>query len=125
LQNGSTRFPRRVRLNGPDEYQRVFKHCRYRLGNRWLTVLATPNQLQHPRLGLAISRKVARTAVARNRIKRVIRESFRHWQQRLGTLDIVVLGRANVSACSKRDLNTALENLWTELNKLCAGSSSN
>jgi len=97
LCTGSTRFPRRVRLTGPDDYQRVFKRCRHRLNNRWMTVLATPNQLQHPRLGLAISRKVARTAVARNRIKRVIRESYRHWQTSLGTLDIVVLGRTGVA----------------------------
>jgi ribonuclease P protein component len=122
LCSGSTRFPGRVRLTGPDDYQRVFKHCRYRLNNRWLTVLATPNQLQHPRLGLAISRKVARTAVARNRIKRVIRESYRHWQTHLDALDIVVLGRIGVAARSKKDLNTAVENLWTELNKQCAGS---
>ena len=122
---GSTRFPRRVRLTGPDDYQRVFKRCRHRLNNRWMTVLATPNQLQHPRLGLAISRKVARTAVARNRIKRVIRESYRHWQTSLGTLDIVVLGRTGVANQSKKALHAALENLWKELNDKCAGSSSN
>jgi ribonuclease P protein component len=125
LCSGATRFPKRVRLTGPGDYQQVFKHCRYRLNNRWLTVLATPNQLQHPRLGLAISRKVARTAVARNRIKRVIRESYRHWQPRLGTLDIVVLGRIGVAAQSKKVLNSALENLWIELNEKCAGSSFN
>jgi len=37
-------------------------------------------------------------------------------------LDIVVLGRIGVAARSKKDLNTAVENLWTELNKQCAGS---
>ena len=88
-------------------------------------MLATPNQLTHPRLGLAISRKVARTAVARNRIKRVVRESFRHWQSRLGTVDIVVLGRAGVANQSKQALRSALDTLWMELNKKCAGSSSN
>lgn len=90
-----------------------------------MTVLATPNQLQHPRLGLAISRKVARTAVARNRIKRVIRESYRHWQTRLGPLDIVVLGRVGVAAQPTRVLHAALEKLWIELIEKCAGSSSN
>jgi ribonuclease P protein component len=125
LSTGSTRFPRRVRLTGPDDYQQVFKHCRHRLNNRWMTVLATPNQLPHPRLGLAISRKVARTAVARNRIKRVIRESYRHWQTSLGALDIVILGRIGVAAQSKKTLNESLEKLWIELNDKCAGSSSN
>lgn len=90
-----------------------------------MTVLATPNHLQHPRLGLAISRKVARSAVARNRIKRVVRESYRHWQSRLDSLDIVVLGRAGVATQSKQTLRAALDTLWMELNRQCAGSSSN
>jgi ribonuclease P protein component len=122
---GATRFPRRVRLTEPEDYQRVFKGGCYRLSNRWMTVLAIPNQLQHARLGLAISRKVARNAVARNRIKRVIRESFRHWQTRLDTLDIVILGRAGVSTCSGKTLDIALEKLWIKLIEKCAGSSSN
>ena len=90
-----------------------------------MTVLAVPNQLGHPRLGLAISRKVARTAVARNRIKRVIRESFRHWQDRLGSLDIVVLGRAGVAAQTGKALDEALEKTWKQLIEKCAGSLSN
>jgi ribonuclease P protein component len=63
--------------------------------------------------------------VARNRIKRVIRESFRHWQTRLDSLDIVVLGRAGVSVQPGRTLDTALETLWIKLIEKCAGSSSN
>jgi len=90
-----------------------------------MTVLAVPNQLQHARLGLAISRKVARTAVARNRVKRVTRESFRHWQTRLDSLDIVVLGRVGVSDQTGKSLDNALEKLWIKLIEKCAGSSSN
>ena len=74
-----------------------------------MTVLAIPNQLQHPRLGLAISRKVANKAVSRNRIKRLIRESYRHWQSRLDNLDIVILGRVGVAKQSNRELDAALE----------------
>ena len=88
-------------------------------------MLAVPNQLQHARLGLAISRKVARTAVARNRVKRVTRESFRHWQTRLDSLDIVVLGRVGVSDQTGKSLDNALEKLWIKLIEKCAGSSSN
>ena len=90
-----------------------------------MTVLATPNTLGHPRLGLAISRKVAKTAVARNRIKRAVRESFRVHQGRLDALDIVVLGRSGVMRCTGKELATALETLWTRLNQSCAGPSSN
>ncbi len=41
-----------------------------------LVVWGAPNQLGHCRLGLAISRRVG-TAPVRNRIRRLIRESFR------------------------------------------------
>ncbi|HUT39761.1 MAG TPA: ribonuclease P protein component [Gammaproteobacteria bacterium] len=122
---GSRGFSRRVRLTEPADYQRVFKHCQCKAVNRWLTVLAVVNTLDHPRLGLAISRKVARHAVARNRIKRVVRESFRHRQSELGTLDIVVLGRNDVAGQSTQALATAMEKLWTQLIQSCAGSSSN
>jgi ribonuclease P protein component len=122
---GAARFPRRVRLTEPEDYQHVFNRCSYRLNNSWMTVLAVPNQLQHARLGLAISRKVARTAVARNRVKRVTRESFRHWQTRLDSLDIVVLGRVGVSDQTGKSLDNALEKLWIKLIEKCAGSSSN
>lgn len=90
-----------------------------------MTLLATPAQLTHPRLGMAISRKVARTAVARNRIKRIIRESYRHWQTRLGAVDIVIMGRVGISTQSNKVLTMALDKLWLELNEKCAGSSSN
>jgi ribonuclease P protein component len=121
---GSTRFPRQARLTGPAGYRRVFNSCQHRVSNRWITVLASPNSLDHPRLGLAISRKVARTAVARNRIKRAVRESFRQHQGRLQDVDIVVLGRNGIADRTGRELAAALESLWTRLNESCAGSSS-
>jgi ribonuclease P protein component len=122
---GSRRFSSRVRLTEPADYQRVFKQCQCKAVNRWLTVLATSNTLDHPRLGLAISRKVARHAVSRNRIKRVVRESFRHRQTELGALDIVVLGRNDAAGQSSKALGMAMEKLWKQLIQSCAGSSSN
>ena len=119
------RFPVRARLTRPAEFQRVFTHCRYRISNPWITLLAVPNDKGHPRLGLAISRKVARTAVARNRIKRLCRESFRHRQSELAALDVVVLGRNGVASQSSRTLGSAMDRIWTQLVSTCAGSSSN
>ena len=87
-----------------------------------MTVLATPNSLNGPRLGIVISRKAAGSAVARNRIKRQVRESFRHWQSKLGSLDIVVIGRAGIAMQPNRDLAQALEKIWKRLMDSCAGS---
>lgn len=47
-----------------------------------LVIYALPNDLPHARLGLSVPRRVGR-AVARNRIKRLLREVFRHHQHDL------------------------------------------
>lgn len=49
--------------------------------------------MDYPRLGLAISKKNAKRAVDRNRIKRLIREGFRQETNRLPSVDIVILSR--------------------------------
>jgi ribonuclease P protein component len=87
-----------------------------------MTVLATTNSRNVPRLGLVISRKAAGSAVARNRIKRQVRESFRHCQEQLGNLDIVVIGRAGMAMQPNRVLAQALEKIWKRLMDSCAGS---
>ncbi|WP_408624356.1 ribonuclease P protein component [Celerinatantimonas yamalensis] len=86
-----------------------------RIGTPQLTFLAVANQLSHPRLGLAISKKSDKRAVARNRIKRHIRESFRLNQQQLPGLDIVVISKPGVSQLSDADLNKMLEKSWRRL----------
>ena len=85
-------------------------------------MLAMPNDGDHPRLGLAISRKAARSAVARNRIKRHIRETFRHTQEELGGFDIVAIARPGIASLSDPELNDALHKLWKRLITKCAGS---
>jgi len=85
-------------------------------------MLAVSNDCDHPRLGLAISRKAARSAVARNRVKRHIRETFRHTQDELGGLDIVVIARPGIARQSGPALNDALHKLWKRLITTCAGS---
>jgi ribonuclease P protein component len=87
-----------------------------------MTVLATPNSRNTPRLGLVISRKAAGSAVNRNRIKRQVRESFRHWRMQLGSLDIVLIGRAGIAQQANRDIAKALEKIWKRLMDSCAGS---
>lgn len=121
LRAGLTRFPRQARLTEPGDYQRVFRHCRCKASDRWLTLLAVSNDCDHPRLGLAISRKAARSAVVRNRVKRHIRETFRHTQAELGGLDIVVIARPGIAGQSGPMLNAALHKLWKRLITTCAG----
>jgi ribonuclease P protein component len=87
-----------------------------------MTVLVTPSSRHTPRLGLVISRKAAGTAVERNRIKRLVRESFRHRQAELGGLDIVFIGRTGIAEHANCDFARLLEKIWERLMHSCAGS---
>ena len=113
------RFTRAHRLLTPADYRRVFQEgIRSADGN--LVVLGRSNGLDHSRLGLAISKKHVKGAVARNRIKRVIRESFRHAETGLGAIDLVVLSRVGLDAISNERLFIILNDHWIKLAERCA-----
>lgn len=119
----SAGFTRRQRLLHSKDFRRVFADpCKS--GSRFVILLAKTNSLDHARLGLAISRKHAKTAVARNRIKRQIRASFRLHQDELRGLDIVVIGRPGLDRVDPREFRGALDRQWRYLIKRCAPSSS-
>jgi len=89
-----------------------------------MSVLAAPNQLGHPRLGMAISRKVAPSAVTRNCIKRLVRESFRAYKAQLGSLDLVVIGRGGLARSTNMEIRRSLEKHWITLARHTCDSSS-
>lgn len=85
-------FPRSHRLSKREEYARVFD-ARVREARGPIMMYALPNGLPHPRLGISLSRSVG-IAARRNRIKRLLRESFRIHQHDLPTgYDFVVTVR--------------------------------
>lgn len=74
-------FPKTRRLRTREEFSAVYD-AKVRESRGPLMIYARPNGLGHPRLGLSTSRKVG-TAVRRNRIRRLLREAFRHLQHDL------------------------------------------
>jgi len=67
------------------------------------------------RLGLAIAKKQIPRAVDRNRVKRVVRESFRLLQ--LKDHDFVVLARRDSATATKTRLFLSLKHHWERLLK--------
>ncbi len=70
-------FTRQHRLLTGPQYQTVFDHSKWKVGNAAFLLLACPNQQALPRLGLVIGRKRAKRAVDRGCVKRRAREQFR------------------------------------------------
>jgi ribonuclease P protein component len=61
---------------------------------------------------MAISKRHARTAVERSRVKRIVRESFRHQRATLSAVDVVVMLRSATAGTPNAVLRAGLERLW-------------
>ena len=105
------RLRRKHRLLDKQSFGRVFNNAR-RSRDNMFTVLYRPNDADEARLGLAIGKKNCKLASGRNRLKRIIRESFRQHRGQLAGLDIVVLNQPAAASASNATLFASLARHW-------------
>jgi ribonuclease P protein component len=94
-----------------------------RIADSFFSMTVRPNDLGAPRLGLAVAIRTVGNAVARNRVRRIVKESFRLTQHELPAIDIVVAARVPVKGAAAADLHASLGMLWKKVAKQCASSS--
>ena len=111
-------FSRELRLLTPSHYSRIFNEPA-RAATPYFTLLAKPNTVGQPRLGLTVAKKRCKLAVQRNRIKRLARESFRLSQHKLDNIDIVLMVKSGVDEQSNEELTKQLNKLWLKINERC------
>jgi ribonuclease P protein component len=105
------RFRRSERLLRAVEYQHVAQHGRRAVSNAFVVLVAPRGAGGSPRLGITASRKVG-NAVARNRVKRRIREWFRRERLALPkALDVVVIARSAATGLEYGELCETLSTL--------------
>lgn len=105
----SATLPRTARLRARAEFDRVFADGQRVAGPALALHLLADGR--PPRLGLAVSRKVDPRAVGRNRIKRALREEFRHCRARLAGGAYVVVARGAAADIDSAGLRHALRGL--------------
>ncbi|MBR7888116.1 ribonuclease P protein component [Marinomonas sp. A79] len=110
-------FPRHVRLLNAGDYQSVFNDTSSKVFAGEFLLLARKRDDNHTRLGLIVSKKTDKRAVGRNRIKRLVRDSFRHHKMPLAGLDIVFLARQGIKELDNADLDKRLNKAWDQLAK--------
>ena len=111
-------FNKASRLLGPSQYSMVFKKTDFKLSTTAILILVSKSILP-PRLGVVIAKKNVKSAVQRNRLKRIIRESFRLRQEEFGTIDLAVIARQGLDKMNNQEVLIQINKLFDELiNKL-------
>lgn len=105
------RFGTAHRLPDAAAFSRVFADAR-RSRDRLFTVLSRRNGSETARLGLAIAKKHVKHATQRNRIRRIVRESFRRHLSTLAGLDVVVMAQSATSGADNDMLFDSLAKHW-------------
>jgi ribonuclease P protein component len=113
----SFRFTKSLRLLCAADFKPVFDDAPFRASHQHFLILARLNQQAQPRLGLVMAKKHMKLAVERNRMKRLIRESFRLNQQDFSGLDVVVLSRKGMDSLSNSDFTQQLNQQWQRIFK--------
>ena len=110
-------FPKGCRLLSETEFTPVFSQPDFRVSSRFLLLLARASDLPQGRLGIVVGKKNVARSVQRNRIKRIIRESFRRRKSDFGTIDLVVLARKGLHSFDNCDIQAQLHSLFDELSR--------
>ena len=107
------------RLSKKTDFDAVLR-ARARFTSTTLYMKARPNKREASRIGIMISKKVSKSAVRRNRIRRVIREEV---AERIGEqrreCDMVFVGLPGLEKLSAPEIRETVAKLIKEARVLC------
>ncbi len=110
-------FCKSQRLLNAAEFTNVFTEPPFRASHQYCLILAKPNTLPYDRLGLVIAKKHIRLAVRRNRVKRLIREGFRHLPRNKQGIDAIVLSRKGLGELDNSTITEIMNKQWLRIQK--------
>lgn len=101
---------KRHRLTKDAEFKRARSEGRH-FGHPLLVMYVVPNQLETVRVGFSTSRRIGK-AVARNRVKRLLREAMRlRIDEIIPGWDILLIARQSASRATFHEIDAAVAQL--------------
>ena len=110
-------FTKEQRLLTPAAFREVFDAPERKLHQSHLMAFVSTNTHAQPRVGMAITKRKVPTAVARNLIKRQIREQFRVKAIDLENKDIVFIIKKSIKGINKKELKNEINAIFKKIEK--------
>lgn len=108
-------FSRHDRLLRSSEFEYVFARVKHKIRAGQFTLLVRENNYSHSRIGLIVAKRKIKKATARQRIKRLIRESFRLNKIQISHWDIICIVQSGAGQRTNPELFKDLEVAWKKL----------
>ncbi|MBU0602119.1 MAG: ribonuclease P protein component [Gammaproteobacteria bacterium] len=113
---GSCSFRPEYRLRKTDEFSSVFA-LRRTQRSRHFVLHHGPSGCDGARLGVVVAKRFVKRAHARNLLKRIMREAFRHIRPELKPLDIVLRLNARPDPLDRRLLRAEIDALFARVRR--------
>ncbi|SJN41886.1 ribonuclease P protein component [Psychrobacter sp. JB385] len=113
----TARFTKEQRLLTPAAFREVFDAPERKLHQSHLMAFVRANNEEKPRVGMAITKRKVPTAVARNLIKRQIREQFRTKALNIENKDIVFIVKKSINDIDNKELKIQINNIFKKIEK--------
>ncbi|WP_201510447.1 ribonuclease P protein component [Psychrobacter aquaticus] len=113
----TARFTKEQRLLTPAAFREVFDAPERKFHQSHLMAFVRVNTQDKPRVGMAITKRKVPTAVARNLIKRQIREQFRTKALKLENKDIVFIVKKSIKDIDTKELINQINNILKKIEK--------
>lgn len=107
-------FYTQKKLRIKSQFDSVFSNRKCKNG-RLVRVFWRFNECNYPRIGISISKKNINKAVSRNKLKRIIKESFRLNYTHLPAIDIVLVVKRGADSQTTELFFNELNEKWSEL----------
>ena len=107
-------FPHTAKLSQPDHYRRMFDSPKYKVSGSAISSPCNTRRDAVVQTGCCGRQKKHSPRRGRNRIKRLVREQFRHHPFE-AAMDLVVLARSGADQMDNPSVWQELERLWRTL----------
>ncbi|RUM93200.1 MAG: ribonuclease P protein component [Thiothrix sp.] len=107
-------LPKSSRLLTKADFDLVFTDAKS-FRDRKYTLLVRKSDQETARIGFILAKKKVRLSVDRNRIRRVVRESFRHWRAELPIVDMIFISQPGLASMPNLKLFPSLDKQWSRI----------